>query len=514
MALAQVHGVVVSGVGGAMVRVEVEVSQGLPSVGVVGLPDASVTESRWRARSAIASVGATWPNKRVTIGLSPAEVRKNGAGLDLPIAIGVLQASGQLPGADLEATTFVGELGLDGTLRPTRGALAGAIAARRAGIERIIVAPQSGRELFRLPGLTVHVAPRLATVLSILAGEEPRAQDDDRADEFAVVGTPDVESWPDLRDVRGHAHARFAMEVAAAGRHHVMLVGAPGVGKTLLAERVPGILPDLGEEEALEVASILSVAAAPRSSSSFARPPFRAPHHAASSAALLGSVQGARVTPGAVTLAHHGVLFMDEAPEFSRPCLEGLRQPIESGHVSLSRSGWSGILPADFQLLLAANPCPCGRRVGTGADCSCSPMAVRRYAARLSGPLVDRIDVRLSMVRPSSAELTSTEPAESSERVRARVTVARERARRRFAGLPWTVNARIPAGELRRHWGPDASGAELLHDLERRSVNLRGPDRILRIAWTLADLAGRTVPGRADVGAAIALRGATLPWGA
>jgi magnesium chelatase family protein len=513
MPLAQVQGVVVSGVTGAMVQVEVEVSQGLPSVGVVGLPDTSVTESRWRARSAIASIGATWPNRRVTIGLSPAEVRKNGAGLDLPIALGVLAASNQLAGVDLAATTFIGELGLDGTLRPTRGALAGALAARRAGIERVIAPPQSAREMTRLPGLRVVVAGNLAQVIAVLRGGDPG--------EVASVGGGtrslpecDEPGAPDLRDVRGQAQARFAIEVAAAGAHNIALVGVPGVGKTLLAERLPGLLPDLDDEAAIEVAAIHSVAGLARPGMLFSRPPFRSPHHSSSGAALLGSVQGQRVTPGAVTLAHHGVLFMDEAPEFSRPCLEGLRQPIESGVVSLGRSGWSGVLPAAFQLVLAANPCPCGMRAGTASDCSCSPVALRRYDSRLSGPLMDRIDIRLSMSRPPESALLRVDEQEPSALVRTRVEVARARASRRFAGLPWSVNARIPAGELRRTWAPDAGGADLLRTLERRSANLRGPDRVLRMAWTIADLQGRDRPGRDDVATAMSLRGATTTWAA
>ena len=354
MALASVHGLVLSGVSGQLVRVEVDVAQGLPTVGVVGLPDASVGESRWRARSALASIGAAWPNRRVTISLSPAEVRKVGAGLDLPIAVAVLKASDQLPDVDLGDIAFVGELGLDGQVRPARGALACALAARRAGIGRIVVAPSCAREVALLTGLGVVPAGHLATVVAVLRegsdGDPLPAQQD--PDEAAA-------STADLRDVRGHLHARFALEVAAAGQHHLAMVGPPGVGKTLLAERLPGLLPDLEGEAVVEVAAIHSVAAVPRPAGTQARPPYRAPHHSASSAALLGTVHGYRVSPGAVTLAHRGVLFMDEAPEFSRPSLEGLRQPLESGVVSINRSGWSGVLPGRFQLVLAANPCPC-----------------------------------------------------------------------------------------------------------------------------------------------------------
>jgi magnesium chelatase family protein len=287
-----------------------------------------------------------------------------------------------------------------------------------------------------------------------------------------------------------------------------------GIVKTLLAERLPGVLVDLDEDEALEVACLHSVAGASRPSEEYFRPPIQAPHHAASGAAVLGAMRGSRVAPGAVSLAHRGVLLLDEAPEFSRPSLEGLRQSLESGVVSIDRAAWAGRLPAHFQMVLTANPCPCGQRAGRGGACSCSPAAVRRYAARLSGPLLDRVDLRLVVRRPSDGELSSSGPAESSEQVRERVLAARERSRRRWRHRPWAVNAGVPTGELRRDWLPDEGGLELLHDLERRAVNLRGPDRVLRVAWTLADLAGRDRPGRDEVAAATGLRGAHLGWSA
>lgn len=509
MGLAKVDGVVLSGVSGAMVSVEVDISDGLPSVGVVGLPDTSVTESRSRARCAIEGIGRTWPNRRITISLSPAEVRKHGAGLDLPIAIGVLAASGQLPDVDLRSTTFIGELGLDGQLRPTRGALAGALAARRAGIDRIVVPSASAVEMSRLTGIRVLVADHLAQVVAVLTGECPDA----------VSGLPAIapeddtaRDRPDLRDVRGHAQGRLALEVAAAGGHHLAMIGPPGVGKTLLAERLPGLLPHLDDEAALEVAAVHGVAGLPRSLADYRNPPMAAPHHSASAAALLGSVHGSRVAPGAVTLAHHGVLFLDEAPEFSRPALEGLRQPLESGWISLSRSGWSGRLPARFQLVMAANPCPCGQRAGRAVDCSCPPSVVRRYAARLSGPLMDRVDIRIALGRPGEAELAGPSDAEATHSVRQRVRAARQRSAHRFTGLPWQVNAAIPPGELRRTWRPEPRGAELLQAVERRSANLRGPDRILRMAWTVADLAGRDRPGADDIAVALGLRGAGTSW--
>ena len=508
MALAQVHGVVLAGIAGVLVRVEVDVSDGLPGVSVVGLPDASVTEARSRVRCALDRVGAAWPNRRITISLSPADVRKHGSGLDLPIAVGVLAAAELVPTADLATTAFVGELGLDGGIRAARGTLPGALAALRAGLGTLVIPSAGAHELTRLSGLRVLVADHLAEVVGLLTGSAPG-----RAWEPAAAPAPATEAGePDLRDVRGQARARLALEVAAAGGHHLAMLGPPGVGKTLLAERLPGLLPDLPDDAALEVAALHSVAGVPRSDDVYARPPFRAPHHSASAAAVLGSVRGGRVAPGAVSLAHSGVLVLDEAPEFSRNVLEGLRQPLESGSVHLDRTGWSGWLPAAFQLVLAANPCPCGQRVGTGAGCSCAPSAVRRYAARLSGPLLDRIDVRLVVGRPSDAELAVEAEGESSSVVRDRVAVARERARRRLSQSPWRVNAAVPAAELRRRWRPDPAAAELLATLERGSANLRGPDRVLRIAWTLADLAGRDRPGRDEVAMAGALRGAGTAW--
>lgn len=503
------NGVVLSGVVGALVRVEADVAEGLPGVTVVGLPDASVSESKQRTKVAIERLGLTWPNRRLTIGLAPAEMRKHGSGLDLPMAMAVLAATEQLPKADLTATAFIGELGLDGRLLVPRGALASALAARRAGMRRVFVPEAAAEQLQRLSGIDVVIAEDLATVVAVVTGEREAI--------LANAGslpTPAVPEGPDLRDVRGQAQGRLGMEVAAAGGHHVALVGSPGVGKTLLADRLAGLLPDLDDEAALDVASVHSVAGQPRPDAVYRRPPAQSPHHSASAAALLGAVHGAHVAPGAATLAHRGVLVLDEAAELSRPALEGLRQPLESGWISLARSAWRGRLPARFQLVLAANPCPCGRRIGTGIGCSCSPAAIRRYAAKLNGPLLDRVDIRLPVTRPSDGELAQGADGESSAAVRERVCAARERGARRLDGTPWSTNAQVPTGALRRRWLPDAEGAELLASIERGSANLRGPDRVLRMAWTLADLAGRDRPGHEQVALAMSLRGASLAWAA
>ncbi len=522
MALATTHGVVLDGVRGVVVRVEVAVSDGLPSVGVVGLPDASVTEARWRARCAVEASGRSWPNRRVTVSLSPAEVRKHGAGLDLPMAVGILAAADSLPVGSVASTVFVGELGLDGRLRPSRGLLAAILASRRAGFTRVVVPDDGASEASTVPGIAVVRAADLTQVCRILEGRDPGCADSTLAnravgeragepDGTADLSADDAEPV-DLRDVRGHALPRWALEVAAAGGHHLAMVGPPGIGKTLLASRLPGLLPQLDDDSALDVAAIHSVAGRVRSTAAFATPPLSSPHHSASAAAVLGSVSGGRVVPGAVSLAHCGVLFLDEAPEFCRPALEGLRQPLESGQLSLHRTGWNGNLPARFQLVLAANPCPCGQRAGSGTGCSCAPAAVRRYASRLSGPLLDRVDIRLSVQRPHPAELESTDQPESSAAVRDRVLAARDRMAHRYSGCPWRLTSQVPTGELRRRWPPATDGAEVLGEFERRSANLRGVDRVLRMAWTLADLRAAGAPGRDDVAGALALRGAYLGW--
>lgn len=497
MTLAQVWGATTVGVQGQLVTVEVDVTSGLPGIGVVGLPDASVQEARWRTRSALTNSGFDWPGQRITVSLAPAETRKHGSGLDLPIAAGILCASGQLSEEAVHRLALCAELGLDGRLRPVRGVVPAAIAAHSAGATTMVVAQENAHEASLVPGLAVLTGSDLAAVVRELRlPHEARTHASARG--WDVTPARDE---PDLADVVGHAMARHGLEVAAAGGHHLMMIGPPGVGKSMLSERLVGLLPDLEARAQLEVTAIASVAGSLDAVvGAISRPPFQAPHHAASAASLLGRVSGQRVLPGSVTLAHLGVLFLDEAAEFSRPAIEGLRQPLESGYVRIDRAEWAGRLPAQFQLVLAANPCPCGW-LGTGR-CTCSSLARRTYAARISGPVRDRMDVRIRLQPLLGAET----PGEATASVRARVESARERATARWRGREWQVNARIPAGELRRDWAPDDHGIALIRALEKRTGSLRGADRVVRMAWTLADLAAHDRPDRDDVATALCFR--------
>lgn len=510
--LAQVTGAVLDGAMGIVVLVEVDLAQGLPSIGVVGLAGTTVAEARWRVRSAVTNCGEPWPSGRLTIGLSPADVPKIGTGLDLAIAVGVLTSAGRLPRVAAD-TAFIGELGLDGSVRPVRGALAVADAARRAGVRTMIAASEDAVLMRLVPGLDVHAVTTLSQTLSLIRGEtsamaipqppvarQPNAPKPD-------LREPDLPE-PDLIDVRGHAFARFAVEVAAAGGHHCALVGEPGVGKSLIGYRLVSLLPDLDPEQAVEVTTLHSLTRA-WDAGLLRRPVMQAPHHSASAASLLGTVRGSQVLPGAVSLAHHGVLILDEAPEFARPCLEGLRQPMESGVIALHRVGRLAVLPARCQVVLTANPCPCGKAVGDGADCRCTPMARRRYADRLSGPLLDRIDVRVAVTRPTAGELA--QPGEPSASVAERVRAARERAVHRFRGQPWSRNAEIPPSALRTRWAPTGEGVALLEAAFAQGSSMRGLDRVLRMAWTVCDLAGVDRPCQSHVATALGLRGSVGP---
>ncbi|MDP2013281.1 MAG: YifB family Mg chelatase-like AAA ATPase [Actinomycetota bacterium] len=500
MTLAQVWGVAPAGISAILVKVEVDVSQGLPSVGVVGLAQTSVNESRWRVRSAIINSSLVWPNSRITIGLWPADLPKTGTSLDLPIAVGILQATQQV-GATESGMTFIGELGLDGGVRPVPGALAAAIAAAREGFTRVVVCPGNARAVMAIPGLEPVIISKLSQLVGVLSGSE---QQEPRpmlcADEVSF------DDSPDFADVRGHEFARLALEVAAAGGHHMAMVGPPGVGKTMLAQRLPGILPPLSSALSLEVTAIHALAGTLSTDHGLmSRPPFIAPHHSISVGAMLGAVRSGKLVPGAVTLAHGGVLFLDEAPEFARPCLEGLRQPLEQGALSLMRVERGLSAPARFQLVIAANPCPCGMATDRAEACRCTPMAKRRYSERLSGPLLDRVDIRCTVSGPPVSQMRA-DLAESSAVIAQRVAQARDRALHRFRLHDWRCNAQASGRRLRREFSPRDDGISLLMDAERRGLNPRGSDRVLRLAWTLADLAAADRPGREQVSMALALR--------
>ena len=495
VSLARSWGAVVSGVSGQLVEVEVDHSQGLPTVGLVGLPDTSVVESKHRAKTAIVNSGLRWPKGRVTISLSPAELRKHGAGLDLAIAMGVLGATGQISTEELGNTVFIGELGLDGSLRSVPGALPCVIVAAQSGIKSVVVPRGNLAQCQIVPRARVVACEDLSHVIAFLRGERESLG-------TASLEAVNLQEPADLADVLGQEEARWALEVAAVGGHNMSMVGSPGVGKTMLAQRITGILPPLTQDQVLEVTAIHAIAGTLRDNQPIGNPPFEAPHHCATMAALVGSVHGHRVTPGALTRAHHGVLFLDEAPEFSRNALDALRQPLESGHISLSRASWSGLLPARFQLILAANPCPCGNALtDTVKVCDCTSATMRRYTTQVSGPLRDRIDVNVLI--PS---VRSLHAGESSHAVRERVITARNVARDRFAQFPWERNSEIPPGALRTRFLPEPAGNALLNNFVGSSGGFRGSHRVLRVAWSIADLQCHSRPTKSDVALAIHLR--------
>jgi len=480
--LAAVRSAVLDGVDGRIVTVEVHVANGLPGYTVVGLPDAAGRESRERVRAALLSSGLEYPMRRVTVNLAPATVRKTGSGLELAVAIGLAGAAGTLPPDALSDLGILGELGLDGRVRPVPGTLALVHALVGHGVTGIIVPEANAAEAALVPGASIHVARSLAELHACLTGAAPWPElPDPCASPATPLGDSDDEPL-DLDDVRGLAPARVALAVAAAGAHHALFVGPPGVGKTMLARRLPTIMAPLDRDEALEVARIHSAAATSRGGRLVATPPFRAPHHGASAVALVGG-GAARPRPGEISLAHRGALFLDEIPEFPGPALEALRQPLEERVVRVSRAGGATTFPADFLLVACANPCPCGRPVD---DCRCGDLQRARYARRLSAPLLDRFDIRLHITRAGDA------PPECSADVAARVVAAVERQRSRLDGTPWRRNAHVPAGALRvcAALAPEAEAAwrDLIED---RGLSGRGAARVRRVARTIADLADR-----------------------
>ena len=506
MGLGTTRAVALVGLSGHVVEVQAHLAASVPGFVLVGLPDTALSESRDRVRAAVTSSGIPWPQRKITINLSPAALPKSGTGFDVAIAVALLAGAQVVPAGAVEDVVHLGELGLDGRLQPVRGVLPAVAAAVAAGFRHVVVPEADVSEARLVPGASVAGAATLADVArlhgaTIDAADAPTAP-------VTVPRPSGVRSLPgDLADVVGQDEARHALEVAAAGGHHLLLVGAPGAGKTMLASRLPGILPDLTESEAVEVTSVHSVAGVFDPGTGLVRrPPYEDPHHTATPAAIVGGGSGLP-RPGAASRAHRGVLFLDEAPEFGARVLQTLRQPLEHGELVIHRAAGTARYPARFQLVLAANPCPCGKGVGKGLECTCSPVAQRRYFGRLSGPLLDRVDVQVEVRPVSRVERAVSDRPESSAVVARRVAAAREAAAERLRGTPWRTNAEVPGTWLRERLG---AGPALLTDvdaaLDRGTLSLRGADRVLRLAWTVADLAGRTAPTRADVGAGLALR--------
>ncbi len=489
------------GVTGHVVEVEADLAPGLPAVAISGLPDTALHEARDRVRAAIVNSGQRWPNRRITLNLLPATLPKFGSAFDLAIAVALLGGSGELPLLPLERVVVLGELGLDGTVRPVRGVLPMVAAAARAGLHRVVVPVGNAAEAAVVPGVRVRAVDTLHRMVDFVRDGTPLIEPPGPAPAEGPDG-------PDLSEVAGQALGRRALEVAAAGGHHLALFGPPGAGKTMLAERLPSILPALDDDAALEVTALHSIAGLlPAGGRLLRRPPFQAPHHTATVASLVGGGSGL-ARPGAVSLAHRGVLFLDEAPEFGKGALEALRQPLEHGRVQLARSRGGTEYPARTQLVLAANPCPCARPAGD-AYCECAPLVRRRYLGRLSGPLLDRIDVQVTLPPLRAAELMEAgATGESSATVAARVAAARRAAADRWAGSGWRVNAEVPGPWLRRPpWRlPGRDTRELRGRLDSGSLSARGFDRVVRMAWTIADLDGRDRPHADDVREAMQLR--------
>ncbi len=506
--IARTFAVALTGVQGDIVEVEADISAGLPAFVIIGLPDAALGESRKRVTAAAVNAGCPLAQRKLTVNLSPAALRKQGSAFDLAIAIAALAAAGDVPAESSAAAVHLGELGLDGRLRPVPGVLPAVLAARTAGFRRVLVPTANAEEAALVDGIEVVAVPGLrAAAIAHGAELEPVEVEPVLSADADVLAGPE----PDMSDIAGNEEAVEALVVAAAGGHNVAMVGPPGAGKTMLARRLPSLLPDLTPDEALETTSIRSLAGGGTIGGLLHRPPLEAPHHTASAVSLVGGGSG-RIIPGAVVRATNGVLFLDEAAEFPASVLDVLRQPLESGTVTIHRATGAATFPARFQLVLAANPCPCGQYGSADEECTCTPLARRRYLARLSGPLLDRVDLRLTVRRLGLGALrvgqTGAPPGPSSAGLRSRVEVARAAASHRLAGTTWSRNADVEGAWLRSgpHRLPAPVLAPLDRALERGAITMRGYDRTLRVAWTLADLNEAPTPNADHLGQALYLR--------
>lgn len=506
MRVGRTHSIALLGLTGVVVEIEADISSGLPNFALIGLPDAALSQSKERVRAAIGNSGSDFPGQKITVNLSPAALPKQGSAFDLGIAIAVIAAAGEVQPESIHGVVHLGELGLDGRLRPVNGILPAVLAASRAGFTAVMVPTANADEASLVPGI------RVIPVASLREAAIWHGGDLDPEPVEPIARKP-IETAPepsgDLADVIGNTDAVEAMLVAAAGGHHVFLLGPPGAGKTMLAARLPGLLPDLEAEAALEVGSVRSLAGLPVGGELSLRPPFESPHHTASAAALVGG-GSAVIRPGAAARASDGVLFLDEAPEFKPTVLDALRQPLESGIITIHRASAVASFPGRFQLVLAANPCPCGQYEAPDSECTCPPLSRRKYVGRLSGPLLDRIDIQFRVSRITAAHLRAAqdEPRTSSAEARVRVATARGAAAERLAATPWRLNSQVPGSWLRgpKMRLPSAVTASLDRALERGGLTMRGYDRVLRLAWSVADLNGATRPDASHLGQALYLR--------